>query len=209
MRSAGRWGIELTMPQSLLLALHLRDAAGLTPPTSVVLPDLPRLDPAATPLRVAGADLAGRDAASRQWATWWVNAFPGGPDALTSILPPRYLGLNGMTELRGLAELGMDDAITWCARAREVEKRVVSRTPSALFETNLLAEVEHELGRRIRPFSLRIVVLPVEGAHHWDVLGQAVISLGLRADRDAYLNWLREQLIRIGRARIEASSDNA
>lgn len=204
MRSAGRWGIDLTMPQSLLLALHLRDAAGLRPPTSALLPELPPLDPAAIPLRTAGADVAGLQAAGEQWARWWARSFPGGADALTSILPPRYPGFNGMPELRGLAELGMDDAVTWCGRARDVEKRVITRTATALFETNLVTSVEHDLGRRIRPFSLQIVVLPVEGAHHWDVLGQPVISLGLRADRDAYLVWLREQLVRIGHLRLGA-----
>jgi hypothetical protein len=201
-RSEGRWGIDLTMPQSLLLALHLRDAAGLQPPTSPLLPDLPPLDPAAIPLHTAGADVAGLETAGRQWATWWARSFPGGADALTSILPPRYPGLNGMPELRGLAELGMDDAVTWCARARELEKRIITRTATALFETNLLTDVEHELGRRIRPFFLQVIVLPVAGAHHWDVVGQPVISLGLRADRDAYLVWLREQLIGIGHARF-------
>ena len=201
MRSLGRWGIDLTMPQSLLLGLHLRDAAGLRPPTSPLLPDLPPLDPAAIPLRTAGADVAGLEAAGRQWATWWARSFPGGADALTSILPPRYPGLHGMPELHGLAELGMDDAVTWCARVREVERQIVRRTATALFETNLLAEVERDLGRRIRPFTLDVVVLPVEGAHHWDVLGQPVISLGLRADRDAYLDWLRGQLTHIGHVR--------
>ncbi|MEZ0165274.1 hypothetical protein AB2L27_10945 [Kineococcus sp. LSe6-4] len=204
MRAAGAWGIDLTMPQSLVLALHLRDAAGLDPPTSPLLPALPPLDPPVRRLTAAGG-LSGLDAASRQWADWWVERFPGGPDALTSILPPGYPGLRGRTELRGVAELGMDEAVTWCTRVREVEKRVVTRSPSALFETNLLEEVERELGRRIRPFSLRVVVLPVAGAHAWDVLGQAVISLGLRADRDAYLTWLRERLVEIGRQRIARS----
>lgn len=198
MRAEGRGGVDLTMPQSLLLALHLRDAARLRPPTSPLLPDLPPLDPAAVPLPTAGGDLTGLEAAGRQWARWWAASFPGGADALTSILPPRFPGLAGMPELRGLAELGMDDAVTWSARAREVERRVLARTPTALFETNLVAEVEHELGRRIRPFQLGVVVLPVQGAHHWDVLGRPVISLGLRADRDGYLAWLRERLVRTG-----------
>jgi hypothetical protein len=200
MRAEGRWGIDLTMPQSLLLALHLRDAARLRPPTSPLLPDLPPLDPPALALPTAGGDLAGLEAAGRQWARWWAVSFPGGPDALTSILPPRFPGLAGMPELRGLAELGMDDAVTWTARAREAERRVLTRTPTALFETNLVAEVEHDLGRRIRPFQLDVVVLPVEGTGHWDVLGRPVISLGLRADRDRYLPWLRERLVRTGRA---------
>ncbi|GAB3464931.1 hypothetical protein AB1207_14515 [Kineococcus endophyticus] len=201
MQDVGAWGIDLTMPQSLLLALHLRDAAGLAPPTSPVLPDLPPLDPPVRRLHVE----AGLEAASRQWADWWVERFPGGADALTSILPPRYPGLRGRTELRGIAELGMDDAVAWCARVREIEKRVIARSPSALFETNLVSGVERELGWRIRPFDLRILVLPVAGAHAWDVVGQPVISLGLRADRDAYLAWLREQLVAIGRLRIARS----
>ncbi len=208
-RDVGRWGIDLTMPQSLLLALHLRDAAGLRPPTSPLLPDLPPLDPPVRPLRAAGHDIAGLDVAGQQWAAWWVRHFPGGPDALTSILPPRYPGLDGRPELRGLAELGLDDALAWCARAREVEKRVIARSPSALFETNLVTAVERELGRRIRPFSLRVVVLPVAGVHHWDVLGQAVVSLGLRADRDAYLTWLREQLVAIGRDHLARDGEQS
>jgi hypothetical protein len=201
MQDVGAWGIDLTMPQSLLLALHLRDAAGLTPPTSPVLPPLPPLDPPVRRLHVED----GLEVAGRQWADWWLENFPGGADALTSILPPRYPGLRGRTELRGLAELGMDDAVAWCARVREIERRVVARSPSALFETNLVTGVEREIGWRIRPFDLRIVVLPVEGAHAWDVVGQAVISLGLRADRDAYLAWLRERLVEIGRLRIARS----
>ncbi|MEW1957935.1 hypothetical protein [Kineococcus sp. NPDC059986] len=201
MQDVGAWGIDLTMPQSLLLALHLRDAAGLTPPTSPVLPSLPPLDPPVRRLHVED----GLEVAGRQWADWWLENFPGGADALTSILPPRYPGLRGRTELRGLAELGMDDAVAWCARVREIERRVVARSPSALFETNLVTGVEREIGWRIRPFDLRIVVLPVEGAHAWDVVGQAVISLGLRADRDAYLAWLRERLVEIGRLRIARS----
>ncbi|WP_432520412.1 hypothetical protein [Kineococcus sp. SYSU DK006] len=205
MTDEGRWGITLTMPQSLLLALHLRDAAGLRPPTSPALPDLPPLDPPATPLRAAGADLAGLEVAGRQWARWWTGAFPGGPGALTSILPPRFDGLAGMPELRGLAELGIDDAVAWAARARALEDRVLRRTPTALFETNVLTGVERELGRRIRPFSLEVLVLPVTGTGSWDVAGRAVVSLGLRADRDAYLEWLRARLLALGRARWGAA----
>lgn len=201
MRAEGRWGIDLTMPQSLLLALHLRDAGRLRPPTSPLLPDLPPLDPPALPLPTAGAGLAGLDAAGGQWARWWATSFPGGPAALTSILPPRFPGLSGMPELRGLAELGLDDAIAWSARAREVERRVLARAPTALFETNLVSEVERDLGQRIRPFQLDVVVLPVQGRGSWDVLGRPVVSLGLRADRDGYLTWLREQLVRIARSR--------
>lgn len=195
MRSGGSWGIRLTMPQALLLGLHLRDAAGLRPPTSAVLPELPRLHPAVAPLRALGGEIAGAEVAARQWAHWWAGAFPGGPEALTSILPPMFPGLRGMTELRGLAELGIDEAVAWAAEARARESRLARSRPTALFETNLVAEVERTLGRRIRPFSLEVVVLPLEGIASWDVAGLPVITEDLRADRDAYLVWLRERLL--------------
>jgi len=194
MSTFGSWGIRLAMPQALLLGLYLRDAAGLHPPTSPLLPDLPRLHPAVTPLRSAGG-LSGADVAATQWATWWAAAFPGGPAALTSILPPLFPGLRGMTELRGLAELAIDDAVTWAARARAREASLARTRPLALFETNLVAEVERGLGRRIRPFSLDVVVLPLQGIASWDVAGHPVITEDLRADRDAYLTWLREALL--------------
>jgi len=195
MRTVGSWGIRLTMPQALLLGLYLRDAAGLHPPTSDLLPDLPRLQPAVTPLRSVGEGLSGADVAATQWATWWAAAFPGGPEALTSVLPPLFPGLRGMTELRGLAELAIDDAVTWAAQARAREARLARTRPLALFETNLVAEVERTLGRRIRPFSLEVVVLPLEGIASWDVAGHPVITEDLRADRDAYLTWLRARLL--------------
>jgi hypothetical protein len=195
MRTVGSWGIRLAMPQALLLGLYLRDAAGLQPPTSELLPDLPRLSPAVTPLRSLGDRLSGADVAAGQWATWWASAFPGGPVALTSILPPLFPGLRGMTELRGLAELGIDDAVAWAAQARAREARLTRTRPLALFETNLVAEVEQALGRRIRPFSLEVVVLPLQGIASWDVAGHPVITEELRADRDAYLVWLRERLM--------------
>ena len=204
MHSTGPWGIHLSMPQALLIALHLRDAGRLDVPESAEVPAFPRVVPEVPQLRSAGTGVAGRAAAGRQWARWWADSFPGGPQALTSILPPRFPGLRGMPELRGLAELDLDDAIAWCARARRREAEVLAAAPSALFETNLLTEVERELGRRIRPFSLPVVVLPVDGRGHWDLPGGPVISLGLRADRDAYLAWLRERLLRIGRLRSAA-----
>ncbi|WP_369052525.1 hypothetical protein [Kineococcus terrestris] len=194
-------GVRLSMPQALLLALHVRDAAGLAPPVSDLLPDLPPLAPPAAPLVGASAELAGARAAGEQWARWWAGAFPGGPQALTSILPPRYPGLKGMPELRGFVELDADEAVAWCARARQVEADVLRRVPTALFETNLLGEVERELGRRLRTFRLDVVVLPVAGAHAWEVAGVPVVSLALRADRSAYLEWLRERLLAIGRLR--------
>lgn len=201
MRASGPWGINLSMPQALLLALHLRDAGRLDVPESAEVPAFPPLVPAVPQLRSAGAGVSGRAAASVQWARWWADSFPGGPEALTSILPPRFPGLHGKPELRGLAELDMDDAIAWCALARREEAKVLATAPSALFETNLLTEVERELGRRIRPFALQVVVLPVQGLGHWDLPGGPVISLGLRAHRDEYLTWLRERMLRIGRLR--------
>ncbi|NAZ86989.1 hypothetical protein GTR00_12930, partial [Kineococcus sp. T90] len=160
------------------------------------------------PLARPDAPLAGTAAAGEQWARWWAGAFPGGPDALTSLLPPSYPGLRGMPELRGLAELGMDEAVAWAGRARALEARVVARTPTALFETTLLARVERELGRPVRSFSLDVVVLPVRGVAAWSTPAGPVVSLALRADRDAYLAWLREQLLRAGR-RESASAGGA
>ncbi|MCI2239834.1 hypothetical protein MN205_15250 [Kineococcus sp. TRM81007] len=194
MRGVGRWGVRPVMPQALLLALHLRDAAGLHPPTSPAVPDLPPLDP---PVRPA-ATLPGAEEAGRQWARWWAGAFPGGPESLTSLLPPTFPGLRGMPELRGVAELGIDEAVAWTERARHLERRVLADVPVALFETTLLTRVERELGRRLRSFTLDVVVLPVRGAGAWETPAGPVISLALRADRDAYLAWLREQLLRAG-----------
>ncbi|PPK91980.1 hypothetical protein CLV92_11820 [Kineococcus xinjiangensis] len=175
------------MPQALLLGLHLRDAAGLRPEEG----HLPPADPPLTPrVRVPGAE-----AAAAQWSRWWAAALADEHAALAGILPPSFTGLRGMPELRGVAELLLDDALEWSAWQRERESRLLRRLPSALFEVGLVRDLELGLGRRLPPVDLELVVLPVRG-RSWSRLGDGrfLLPLELRADRDAYLAWLGERL---------------
>ncbi|HEY7199727.1 MAG TPA: hypothetical protein VIC57_05930, partial [Candidatus Dormibacteraeota bacterium] len=66
MRLAGTrsWVMSIDMPRSLLLALYVRDAAGLEPDVDPRVTRLaPDVRPAATPLTAP--------AAATQWAAWW------------------------------------------------------------------------------------------------------------------------------------------
>ncbi|MFB9378564.1 hypothetical protein ACFFKU_07025 [Kineococcus gynurae] len=197
----GRDGVRTSVPQALLLGLYLRDAGGLRPPAEDDRPELPPLTPSIAPLRPGGEPLAGIGAASRQWARWWRGAWPGEAAALTGILPPSFPAWHGCPELQGIAHLLLDDALEWAVGARARAEGVLRMFPTALAETNLLADLESRLGRSIRPFSLPVVLLPVRGKDAWRIGGTDVVSLALRGDRDAYLDWLRRRLLELAAER--------
>ncbi|WP_459645667.1 hypothetical protein [Kineococcus sp. NUM-3379] len=181
------WSIRTSMPQELLLGLYLRDAACLRPPVPHV--------PAADPPVPAHEGLPGVGPAAAQWSRWWAGALADGPGALTGVLPPTFPGLRGMPELRGLAELLLEDAVQWCAAQRERERRLVRRVPTALFEVGLVHDLEVSTGRRMPPVDLVLVHLPVRGRQCLRLPGgRHLVPLELRADRDAYLAWLRGRL---------------
>ena len=198
MGGARGWSIRTRTPQALLIGLHLRDAAGLRPP----VPHVPPADPP-LPVRVTPPGL---EAAGEQWSRWWAAALADDVAALAGVLPPTFPALRGAPELRGVAELLLDEALEWSAWQRERERQLVAGRPSALFEVGLVRDLETALHRRLPPVTLDVLVLPVRG-REWSRLpdGRLVLPLGLRADRDAYLAWLGERL----RELLEAAGGRA
>ncbi|GAA4984281.1 hypothetical protein [Kineococcus glutinatus] len=185
--AAWGWSIRAHTPQELLIGLYLRDAAGLEPAE----PHVPRVEPP-LPVRVR---LPGREAAAAQWSRWWRSAVLGGPEVLAGVLPPAFPGLRGVPELHGVAELLVDEAVEWSVLQREREAALVRRLPTPLFEANVVQDVQVRVGRRLPPVDVHIAHLPVRDPTWWGVAGgRFLVPLALRADRDAYLAWLRERL---------------
>lgn len=113
------WRFAIDEPQSLLIALFVRDASGLR---AELEPDIPPLEPVVPLIGGSGSNVI----ASGQWANWWHQLLEGGgfwPDEKrpsdlprltqdpaiqrlfywpTQYIPPNFDGLSDTPELQQL-----------------------------------------------------------------------------------------------------------
>lgn len=182
----GWWQASEGMPQPLMTALYLRDAAGLDVRVDTVVPPL-------TPAVDLDARLAlyATEQAALDWAPWWDTFL----DAPAELLGPPMVMLDSILEaqvgidLLRLIEAGYDDAQRWLSdQARAyAQERVREPHSHRILITDITREAERRLGHRAAPFRLRISVLPVEGAWGRRVRPEHVLaSRRLRADTEAF-----------------------
>ena len=168
-------------PEHLVLALFVRDATGLRPWTGL---DVPPLAPAvAARGRLAPA---ARSEATAQWATWWQRELARqGRGERGYAMPDAELG-----DGEELAELFLThrlEGLGWTAARKGEHAAALHRGT----EGDLVRAVEAELGRKARPFLLRVTELPVAGPFGLRVsTSHLVVSRTLRDDPAAYEEWL-------------------
>jgi hypothetical protein len=204
------WKISTDEPQSLLMALYVRDASGLR---AQVDPDIPSLEPG-VPFREKPSPVD--SLASAQWADWWQQLLDGGgfwpehksPPDMSRLrhdpdlqrifywpsrhLPPDFVGLSGTPELQALVRRHHEAAGVWSeARKHEFVALTVARQRVSL-EWEVVQTIERGSGRKARPFELDIRVLPVAAVQAWRLSPKrALVSRALFRDRAAYREWLR------------------
>ena len=148
------------MPSALVVALHLRDAAGLDVRSDVVVPRLlPSVihDCALEPYATAQA--------AEAWTPWWDGLLErgqelrGAPLLLSDPLPDLP------EDLRALIATGLPAANAWFAARKREDIEVIRREgrPRMPNVVEVVKEVEQELGHRAAPFDLLISILPVAG----------------------------------------------
>jgi hypothetical protein len=144
------WQISHGQPLHLLLALFVRDAAGLG---EVGDPLLPRLDP---PVSVQPLPPIDMEAARQQWAAWWSQCWS--QDQRLAVMQISEPGLPAFREVPALQQLLLhllDEAGQWSsARHEEDFRAVVQRreTQSRDDLGDLVRHRERQLRRRARPF---------------------------------------------------------
>ena|SRR5579872_1802508 len=204
------WRIGTDEPQSLLVALYVRDVAGLLAKAES---DIPPLVPA-TPF--GGIRSSAEITAATQWAEWWLLLLQGGgfwpDDKRPSDFPilihdpeiqrlffwpsrnqsPDFYGLSDMPELQVLVRRYFETARIW-SEARHLEFAALSTARQrVLLESDIVRSVERGLGRTARTFALDIRVLPVAGVQAWRLSSsRALVTRALFGDRAAYSAWLR------------------
>jgi hypothetical protein len=203
------WAMSTDEPLMLLLALYVRDAAGLHPRLES---GIPALEPAVLPDNDSSLP---EDVASRQWEAWWHEILEGGglwpedvdPHDFVKVRddpkihklfywPSRYAGpdfpgLDASPELQALVRQHDKAALAWgSARKHEWDALETTRRREGL-EWGIVKSVERSLGRTARPFRLDLRLLPLTGSNVWRLsANRALLSLTMYRDRAAYGNWL-------------------
>jgi hypothetical protein len=198
------WQVTEDSPTDLLIALYLRDAAGLLPAGD---PLLPPIDPAFAPQAVFAPQpapqpaLAPRpsaetlpqdrfDALRTQWEAWWRRLVrPVRYPKLWDLEPPGFDAFADSPELRQLLRERFREARKWAGRRHEeFGTAAVERIHHGDHDVNaVVVACESELGRRAEPFHLEVLVLPVAERDVW-IIGPSsiVVSTRLRDDSPAF-----------------------
>jgi hypothetical protein len=183
------WEIRHGQPLHLVLALYVRDAAGLGP---VGNPLLPPLDP---PVRRADLPPMDLEVAREQWGRWWRRCWSQDePKILMELNEPGLPGFDDAPELQELLRRLLEPAGEWRSEGDEEVDAMVerTRTPSDDGLSALVRDRERQLRRRARPFRLVITELPLAGRAGWRLGPEAVVvTRDLVRDPAAFLAFIR------------------
>src|SRR5947208_1354463 len=142
-------------------ALWIRAAERIHVPAGGLVPGPLAIDPLPEPSTTPGTNLA------EGWRDWWegLARMPrwqpdrsAGPPPQVAYLPPDFPGLARWPDLQRVAVDRWREAQDWHSgrRAAGVDRGMVQPR-----ESLLVLEIERELGRRVPPFDLEFILLPV------------------------------------------------
>ncbi|MGO4594068.1 hypothetical protein AB4Z18_09635 [Leifsonia sp. 2TAF2] len=201
-----RWQVTEDCPWDLLMALAIRDLAGLS---GRVQPILPPLEPAVSPAfqthpaepsggpmrmrpaqlggsrpahhgeRGEGADDGRTDALARQWQAWFdVAADRHRRQNAPLLRPPHFEAFDRAIELQDAVIAHYDAAAGWTAErhADYVAATTDSHARRAADIVDVVREREHELRRQAGYFRLDIDVLPLAEKGAW-IVGPHTVAI--------------------------------
>lgn len=187
-----KWQFAVGPAQHLVLALYVRDAAGLNPPVDPAMPPL-RPAVAARPGIIAESD---RATITDQWAQWWQHLWGRSTSTLDVLLMPDDVPTPGsLNELQALVQELFDEAMAACT-AHKHDVAATGRSMSLPSQTPEAPVLKHATRRPtlrgVRPIDLHVSVLPAETEEGWHPHpGHVVVTKSLRADTAAYQQWLQ------------------
>ena len=196
MHHTGGPGWQITMDTSgpMLLALYLKDSAGLAgagmPP---VAPAQPRVRE--TDHHQLTAHVGGVPALRREWEAWWASLIRKHPEMTPELTPPGFAAFHGAPALQRSLQAHFGTALTW-ARERRSEYERLERRREEAGATGILREIveerQLEVGDGARDFSLTIIELPLAQERAWLVDADKVImSQSLLQDKETLRSYLQ------------------
>lgn len=190
------WQISAQSHLQMLLALYIRDLAGIDHPG---LPVIARLAPAVKPH--AAAEFSGYRAAElrQEWQDWWHRILHHDDDEETAFSPPGFPFFADSPTLQRLLRAHYGSALSW-SRERLAEYSRVSAEHHAAGRRRMLEQMiterALELEREPRPMQLKMVELPLAQRRAWFVdPGTVILSQDLPRDAELYRSFL-EPVIR-------------
>ncbi|MFC3299911.1 hypothetical protein FJV46_04225 [Arthrobacter agilis] len=153
----------------LLVALYLRDSAGLR---GAGRPALPPLIPAVRRVetRRLTEPVGGQAALRVEWEAWWHELLRHRVYDAVLPAPPLFEALNGMESLKALLRAHFGAAMAWAQeRCAEYALHAGSRGAESMeyLLARIIQERELELGRASRRFTLQVVELPLGVRRAW------------------------------------------
>ncbi|GAB4099921.1 hypothetical protein [Sinomonas halotolerans] len=188
------WRITLDTSGPLLLALYLKDNAGLAGA------GMPPVAPAEPRVRVADhhqitQHVGGLPALRREWEAWWAHLIQSHPEMSPAVEPPGFSSFREAPALQRTLQAHFGHALTW-ARERRAEYERLEREREGRGDTDVLREIveerQLEVGSAARDFALTIIELPLAEERAWLVNADKVImSQSLLSDREAVRSYLK------------------
>ncbi|MFJ5954865.1 hypothetical protein ACIQC5_02785 [Paenarthrobacter sp. NPDC092416] len=171
MHESGGPGWRITMDTSgpMLIALYLRDVAGLDGAGR------PLLSHAAPKVRHADhthltAEVGGVHALKTEWEAWWDKLLKSYPKPALELAPPSFHAFGNSPALQRVLQAHFGAALGWAEDRIEEYSKI-----EAIRETNGMTQVLNEMvedrllevGRSSRDFDLTIIELPLNEPRAW------------------------------------------
>lgn len=188
------WRITMDTSGPMLLALYLKDHAGLDgagmPPVAPAQPRVREADHHQLTQHVGGLP-----ALRREWEAWWQHLIENHPEMSPAVEPPAFGAFGEAPALQRSLQAHFGAALTW-ARERRAEYERLERKREAVGASDVLREIveerQLEVGTTARDFSLTIIELPLSEDRAWLVNADKVImSQSLLEDREAFRSYLK------------------
>ncbi|MEO5318215.1 hypothetical protein PV761_06480 [Arthrobacter sp. CC3] len=171
MHQTGGPGWRITMDTSgpMLIALYVRDAAGLD---SAGRPALCHMAPKIRPVDHTNltSEVGGISALKTEWEAWWEQLLKAHPQMTPDVTPPDFEAFGNSPALQRVLQAHFGSALTW-ARERRAEYAELEAEREASGAPQLLGDMVEdrllEVGRGSRDFTLTIVELPLTEPRAW------------------------------------------
>jgi hypothetical protein len=163
------WRITMDTSGPMLIALYVRDAAGLDGAGS---PALCHVAPKIRPMDHSNltAEVGGVSALKTEWEAWWEQLLKAHPQMAPEMAPPGFDAFGNSPALRRVLQAHFGSALTW-ARERRGEYATLEAEREASGAPQLLGDMVEdrllEVGRGSRDFTLTIIELPLTETRAW------------------------------------------
>ncbi|MCZ2403994.1 hypothetical protein IV498_12585 [Paenarthrobacter sp. Z7-10] len=188
------WRITMDTSGPMLIAIYMRDVAGLAgagfPPLAAAAPAIRPADPHQLTAKVGGVE-----ALREQWEWWWRALLAHHPQMEPPMTPPNFQAFGEAPALQRVLQAHFGAALSW-ARERQSEYARLAVQRETLGGTSILTELvqdrEMELGRNARDFTLTILELPLAEPRAWFVEpDQLIMSQHLLDDQETFRSYVQ------------------